>query len=165
MDHTMHVYVSEGYWSIIMRKVMNRTLILILLILMAYAYSTVTNTPNHNTQAYAYILDPVSGELVEVKQEQPPLVAKDPVFTRGHTTQTGVRWQDMPCRNNRTGSYYESDILSFAEIEWNLIKVGFTPTNARIMAAIAHKESGHQLDCFGDEALVDSKWTDSYGIF
>lgn len=149
-----------------MRKLFNRTLVLLALILGVYAYSIISNIPHQNDQAYAYMIDPTTGEVVEVKQEeQPSLVAKDPTFARGHTTQTGVSWRDMPCRNNRTGAYYESDILSFAEIEWNLIKVGFTPTNAHTMAAIAHKESGHQLNCFGDESLINSKWTDSYGIF
>lgn len=148
-----------------MRKLLNRSLVLITLILGIYSYSIITNIPHQNNRAYAYMIDP-TGELVEVNQEQQPsVVIKDPVFARGHTTRTGVFWGDMPCRNNRTGAYYESDILSFAEIEWNLVKVGFTPDNAHIMAAIAHKESGHQLDCVGDESLINSKWTDSYGIF
>lgn len=147
-----------------MKKLRNLCVVGIVLFL-AYTLSEITDIPSQDNTAYAVIIDPVTGELVEVTQEQASLVSTDPTFTRGHTTQSPIPWQQMPCRNTRTGETYQSDILSFAEIEWNLVKVGFTPPNAHTMAAIAHQESGHQISCSGDENLVDNIWTDSYGIF
>lgn len=94
-----------------------------------------------------------------------PAPTSEPVFVRGKTTETGIRWQDMPCRNNRTGEYYESEIISPEEIEYNLVKAGFSVEKAHVMMAIAKAESGHQLRCRGDEALANSKWDDSYGLY
>lgn len=80
-------------------------------------------------------------------------------FARGFTDN-----QNQPCSNSQ-GGHYESDILSREEIEHNLRLAGFTPEQAHLMQAIAKAESGHQLNCFGDESLVTSKWAYSYGLY
>lgn len=93
------------------------------------------------------------------------VVSSEPEFTRGHTSTSGVPWQKMPCKNEATGAWYQSEILSSAEIEHNLVKAGFTPENAHIMMAVSKAESGHQLECVGDEVLTNPKWTYSYGLY
>lgn len=133
----------------------------IAVLFVAYTMSQITDMPERNNEAYAVIIDPVTGEEVKV----PIAENTEPTFPRGSTKDAPIPWTDMPCKNNRTGEYYESDILSFEEIEYNLQVVGFTPEGAHTMAAIAHQESGHQLDCIGDESLANSKWADSYGVF
>jgi len=104
---------------------------------------------------YATAYDSISVEVKQVEVVE-PTVRK---FVRSRTT-----IQNQPCRNSQ-GGVYESDILSREEIEYNLRAVGFTPEQSRVMQAIAKAESGHQLNCFGDESLVTSKWNFSYGVF
>ena len=96
---------------------------------------------------------------VEHVVEKPAVAQATPKFVRSRTV-----LQNQPCKDSH-GGYYESDILSVEEIEYNLKLAGFTPEQAHVMQAIAKAESGHQLNCFGDETLADSKWDSSYGIY
>jgi len=133
----------------------------IVVVFCAYTISQITDIPERDNKAFAIVIDPVTGEEIKISVSD----NTEPVFTRSSTKDSPISWTSMPCRNNQTGAYYESEILSFEEVEYNLQVVGFTPENAHIMAAIAHKESGHQLECIGDESLITGKWTYSYGIF
>lgn len=91
-----------------------------------------------------------------------PAVAQTPQVPRFIRSRTVL--QNQPCKDSH-GGYYESDILSIDEIVYNLKLAGFTPEQAHIMQAIAKAESGHQINCFGDEALANSKWDSSYGLY
>lgn len=133
---------------------MRRSLSMMLLFALGVFWGVGELAPQGTSYATAW------ANTIGVSVEPPELL-----FTRGHTSTSATRWQDMPCRDNASGAFYESDILSAEEIEHYLVQAGFTPENAHTMMAIAKAESGHQLSCVGDEQLTDSKWTNSYGLY
>lgn len=130
---------------------------LILLIMTLFAVYLSTNifvtSPNPYATAYG---SPPAQQVIEVDT---------PAFVRGNTKNEPIDWRKNPCRDSRTSQYYESEMISREEIEYNLQLVGFTPEQSRVMQAIVKAESSQQINCYGDENLANSKWDISYGLF
>lgn len=91
-------------------------------------------------------------------------------FARGKT-----ELQKQPCAMDHTKLWYTSEILSKEEIIEALKKAGANDHQAKILYAIAHAESGSQINCHGDDyspfygqAVSNHpgwKWGESYGLF
>lgn len=147
-----------------MRKLFNRTLVLLALILGAYSYSIISGIPRQDNQAYAYAIDAATGEVVEIQTPQVTGIPQN-TFTRGNTRNEPIHWTKNPCRDSRTNEYYESEMISRAEILYELKLVGFTGQMVENFAAISLAESSRQLSCVADEHLTNSTWDISYGVW
>lgn len=91
-------------------------------------------------------------------------------FARGST-----ELQKQPCAVDYTKIWYRSEIISKEEIIFNLKKAGANDQQANLLRAIAHAESGSQINCHGDDyspyygqAISGHPgwhWGESYGLF
>ena len=73
---------------------------------------------------------------------------------------------NMPCYGMRieNGSH-DAHLYSIEDIYHSLIKAGADRQKAIMLTAIGMAESGRDANCYGDEHLVGSGWSFSYGVF
>ena len=136
-----------------MRKLFNRTLVVLAVVLGVYSYSIISNIPHQDNQAYAYMIDPTTGEIVEVTT--PTTIAPAPAPAPAPVAST-----DWPSNCHRADA--QDRRLAACQALQN---AGFTKEGIQIMLAIAQGESGIRLEAEGDQSLANGKWGYSLGVW